>query len=190
MSPLIPVVEAVPWIPHMARKWMERILQPDFKCFEWGSGGSTIWLGDRCESIVSVEHDSKWALDIHRILPRGTYLLIPPEPPELGNDKANPNHYRAGPVSGVNFKAYATSIVGRGPFDLVMVDGRARASCIMHAVPEIRPGGWLVLDNAERDYYLEQTAELLQGWESVRFYGHGPYIDWPWQCAFWRKPYE
>ena len=182
--------ESVPWIPHLARKWLEMIIRPDWRCFEWGCGGSTIWLGDRCESIVSVEHDSDWALKTQRVLPRGKYLLIPPQEGEIGPDKANPTHYRAGPIGGVNFQQYATSIIDQGPFDLVLVDGRARASCLIHAVPEVRPGGWLVLDNAERGYYLEHTAHLMEGWERVWFTGHGPHIDWPWQCVFWRKPHE
>nr|NIV37968.1 hypothetical protein [Anaerolineae bacterium] len=163
------MTEAIPWIPHLAREYLERLILPKWRCFEWGSGGSTIWIGDRCESIISVEHDSDWALKAHQILPRGKYLLIPPEPPEMGPDKANPTHYRAGPIGNVNFEAYATSIIGQGPFDLVMVDGRARASCLIHAVPEVRPGGWLVLDNAERGYYLEHTAHLVKDWERIWF---------------------
>ena len=179
---------ALPWIPHLACEYLERLILPRWRCFEWGSGGSTVWLARRVQHLISVEHDPEWALEAQRI--HVQYLLIPPKAPEMGPDKADPTHYRAGPIGNVNFERYATSIIGKGPFDLVLVDGRARASCLIHAVPEVKPEGWLVLDNAERGYYLQNTAHLVEGWESVHFTGHGPRNSWPWQCIFWRKPHE
>ena len=180
--------ESVPWIPHLAREYLEGLILPRWRCFEWGSGGSTLWLGRRVQHLISVEHDPEWALKCQIARPNARYLLIPPEPTEIGPDKAVPTHYRAGPIGNMNFEKYATAIIGQGPFDLVMVDGRARASCLIHAVPEVKPGGWLVLDNAERGYYLEHTAHLVKDWERVWFKGHGPRLDWPWECVFWRKP--
>jgi hypothetical protein len=186
---ILPVIEAVPWIPHLARKYLERMMLPRWRCFEWGSGGSTVWLAQRCQNLVSVEHNQEYYDKLQGYdLPNVDRWFIPPGPGEIGLDRANPEHYRAGSIGNANFLAYAQSITGNGPFDLVLVDGRARASCIVHAVPEVAPGGWLVLDNAERGYYLEQTAHLLQDWERVAFRGHGPYLGWQWECIFWRKP--
>lgn len=180
--------QPLPWIPHLSREYLERLIQPDWYAFEWGSGGSTLWLAPRVQQLISVEHDPEWGAKTQVVLPNVEYQLIPPEHGEFGANKAMPQLYLAGPIGNVNFKRYACSIDGRGPFDLVLVDGRARASCLLHAVPEVRPGGWLVLDNAERDYYLQYTAHLVKDWERVWFTGHGPHIDWTWQCVFWRKP--
>ncbi len=38
--------------------------------------------------------------------------------------------------------------------DLVIIDGRARLSCITHALKKIRPGGYLMLDDSERERYI------------------------------------
>ncbi|MBN8710079.1 MAG: hypothetical protein J0I10_11890, partial [Verrucomicrobia bacterium] len=64
---------------------------------------------------------------------------------------------------GKSFREYATAIerVGVSGFDAVLVDGRARPSCIMHSLDKVKPGGLLVVDNAERDYYLQNTAEPI-----------------------------
>lgn len=39
-------------------------------------------------------------------------------------------------------------------FDIVLVDGRSRPSCLFHSLNKVKKGGLLVLDNAEREYYL------------------------------------
>ena len=66
-----------------------------------------------------------------------TLMLVRPGSGELGGDPAEPYHYRSSCAPG-NFRDYARAIDGMGKFDLVMVDGRARASCIVHAVPKVR----------------------------------------------------
>jgi hypothetical protein len=60
------------------------------------------------------------------------------------------------------FAAYVAAIDAfpDGFFDLVVVDGRSRAACLDRAVPKIRPGGMLVLDDADRPEYADAIAEL------------------------------
>jgi len=95
-------------------------------------------------------------------------MLVYPGAEELGDDPANPEHYRSSCQPG-NFQDYASVIDVAGEFDLILVDGRARASCITHAVPRVMDSGILVLDNAERDWYTDQTEHLLEGWDRVDF---------------------
>src|ERR1700736_1399352 len=52
--------EARPGIPFSAATWLEHYLQPNMKVFEYGSGGSTIFLSERAGEVYSVEHDKKW----------------------------------------------------------------------------------------------------------------------------------
>lgn len=77
----------------------------------------------------------------------------------------------------MNFKAYASAIDAYpdGHFDVVMVDGRARTSCLVHALPKLRKGGLSILDNAEREHYtvksavLDRLEPILQGMAPVIF---------------------
>jgi hypothetical protein len=61
----------------------------------------------------------------------------------------------------LDFRAYVEVIdeVG-GPFDLIVVDGRAREECLARAMPHLAPDGLLVLDNVERRRYREAIRAL------------------------------
>ena len=72
-------------------------------------------------------------------------------------------------------------------FDLVMVDGRARNSCIWHARRKVKPGGYLVLDNAEREKYLS-GIKLMERWECLEFVGILPYAKEYCKTVVWKKP--
>jgi hypothetical protein len=164
-------MKAEPWLVPAAVTWLEERIEPWWTAFEWGSGGSTLWLENLCESVYSVEHDESWFWKVaaSSTRPKTTRLqLCRPQPGELGDDPANPDHYRSSCLPG-DWHQYAQAVDLEGPFDLVVVDGRARASCIARAVPRVKGGGVLVLDNAEREWYLEQTEHLLDGWEKTDF---------------------
>ena len=55
-----------PWfvmgaITYLEDEFLENPYHPlTFKSFEWGSGGSTLWLSQRTESVVTLEHDREW----------------------------------------------------------------------------------------------------------------------------------
>lgn len=171
-------LEPVPWFAEGAREWLEERIEPSWTAFEWGSGGSTLWLEGLCIQVVSVEHDPVWCARVQKAAPSARVFHIPPTEPELGDDPAEPSHYRSS-CEGGNFRWYARFIDWLDPFDLVLVDGRARASCLAHAIatsPKL-----LVLDNAEREWYLENTIHLLDGWERTNF------VQGDWVTSAWTR---
>jgi hypothetical protein len=122
------------------------------------------------------------------------YRLILPEPlgPEEGEaDPADPGAYRSTdpPVLQHSFRNYVTAIDAfpEGTFDVVSIDGRARPSCIQHAISRVKRGGLLVLDNAERGYYLEKTSGLLMDFEKREYEGCGPCNFHFWQTNIYRR---
>jgi predicted O-methyltransferase YrrM len=56
-------------------------------------------------------------------------------------------------------------------FDIILIDGRARPSCIKRSVSKVKPGGLLILDNSEREYYLAKAIEYLKAFQRNEFYG-------------------
>jgi hypothetical protein len=72
-------------------------------------------------------------------------------------------------------------------FDLVLVDGRARVAAVRHAMPKVRPGGLLVLDDAERPRYREAIVSL-DGWTRRCFTGPGGVSPNYWQTDVYLKP--
>lgn len=179
-----------PWLPYLATEYIKR-LKPK-SVFEWGSGGSTLFFVGLGAQVVSIEHDPDWHYKVSvAMIERRSgdliYGLIRYEQGEIGPDKANPDHYKSGSteLGPVNFKRYASAIDEYGLFDLILIDGMARASCLKHAISHVKAGGCIVLDNADRDYYLAQTAHLFgnyeDGWERIEFMGYGPILDYQWK---------
>jgi hypothetical protein len=183
----------IPWLTFDAVDELLKRLPPNPVVFEYGSGGSTLfWLkhGARC---TSVEHDAQWfALMRQRIgnNDRLDYRLIPPdvEPVSVDADPADPRAYRSADVAFANqtFRNYARQIdkFPNQHFDVVLIDGRARPSCLMHSVPKVKRGGLLILDNAEREYYTARTREYFPDFTHEAFYGAGPTTR-----AFWRTDF-
>ena len=177
-----------PWIVFDAIDYIKSRLGKETRVFEYGSGGSTLfWLSNEC-SCVSVEHDPEWhGLVRGRIAETSSldYRLVPPEPvvtaEELG-DPADPHSYRSDDINftGCSFRKYVSRIDSfpDGSFDVVLIDGRARPSCIMHSAGKVRIGGLLVLDNADRDYYTRNTHPYLDGYTATRFHGAVPSLTW------------
>ncbi len=185
------MVSCVPWIPFLAIQFLEAILRPEMKVFEWGSGGSTVFFAQRVSRIVSIEHEREWygkAGGALRGVGNAECYLIEPEHGAIAESKSDALAYFSESVPGRNFKAYASAIDDYEPFDVVMIDGRARPSCVMHAQRKVRPGGFLLLDDAERPYYEKSVREFLGTWERATFLGSGPHITSRWQATFYKAP--
>ncbi|MDP2056339.1 MAG: hypothetical protein Q8K35_01095, partial [Thiobacillus sp.] len=52
-----PLYDEVPWITFRAIDWLDTYLKSDMSVFEYGAGGSTLYLAKRVRNVVSVEHD-------------------------------------------------------------------------------------------------------------------------------------
>lgn len=184
-----------PWVTYPAQRWLRAHLSPGTAVFEWGSGGSTrFFLDAGVREVHSIEHDLEWHRRVDAALGGRAGLTlrhVPSEPEDRYGDeprRAVDGGYRSSHprFRGQVFVQYVRSILDARPegFDLVLVDGRARASCADIARDRVRPGGWLVFDNAEDPEYAPALARLReQGWKELAFDGPGPSSVWP---AFWR----
>jgi len=127
-----------------ARAQLTEIVQPHFNVFEYGSGKSTIWFAENCNSIVSVERNIGWYeavwLKLYQ-MDLTAYLILRPfvDKERLATPKtigvatiinAFPNEY----------------------FDLVFVDGAARPHCNRWARAKVKRGGWMVIDDLQFPY--------------------------------------
>lgn len=124
------------------------------RVFEWGSGASTLWLARRAASVISVEHDPRWADQVRPMLPgNATVRLVPAATtafPRISSAKSG--------FSGLDFADYVAAIDGEPTFDLIVVDGRAREACFARALDHLAADGLLVFDNVERRRYRNAMA--------------------------------
>jgi len=185
-----------PWLVFDAIDFLNSLPLEGKRVFEYGSGGSTLfWLNHGAE-CVSVEHNPDWyKLMHHRLkgMDRIDYRLVLPEPADdkKVRDIADPNLYLSEDVLslGYNFRNYVCQIdpFPDNFFDVVMIDGRARPSCIMHSADKVKKRGFLILDNADRVYYTARTIEYLEHFDCLSFFGSGPINDLQWQTDVYIK---
>lgn len=136
-----------PWLCAEAIEELEAILDTDSMVFEWGAGGSTIWLARRAKYVVCIEQSLEWHKRVHdRLIETGLA-----------------NRVAVRLSSGLELP-YVAQIDPFSSFDLIIVDGKFRAQCIERSRSHVRPGGYLILDDSERRGYQEGVA-LLRGWD-------------------------
>lgn len=159
-----PLYDEVPWITFRAIDWLDAYLKPEMSVFEYGAGGSTLYLAKRVRNVVSVEHDEGFYQLVKEILsqranPNCQLMLHKPEPCEE-SDPAFASYQEK--YQGLCFESYVKAIDSYPDqsFDLVLVDGRARMACVKRALAKIKPGGALMLDNSNRPAYA-QAARLM-----------------------------
>jgi len=172
-----------PWVTFDAIDHIENYLRSQrrpLRAFEYGSGGSTLYWQSRQVECVSVEHDPAWyELVRERIVPeRVDYRLVRPEPASGELDPSDPEAYGSADETFRRFRfdhyVRVIDAFADGHFDLVLVDGRARTSCVRHALPKVRPGGLLILDNADRAYYTARLRPELESLQRFEFPGATP----------------
>jgi hypothetical protein len=194
-----PIKDRIAWVTFGAFDFLQSTVRPDMRVLEFGAGGSTVFFLDRGAKLVTVEHEPKWAENVAEALSErqgnGWELHVVEPVPIASGAKEDPGESdpctssRSG-WEGLSFERYA-STVDRYPdssFDLVLVDGRARPACFERALPKVRPGGFIVLDDAERPEYRPATALATNDcWRRRDFRGPGPYTDSFWQTSVWRR---
>ncbi len=132
-----------PWLTPEAIRLLESLLRPSDRGIEFGSGRSTLWLAGRVAALTSVEQDKKWHASVsaglrERGLDNVDYILAPVNDSDGGGASSE---YARVPL------AFADSSV-----DFVLVDGAYRDYTVKYALPKIKPGGLLIIDNV--NWYL------------------------------------
>jgi hypothetical protein len=169
----------MPWLAPGAIAFCEKYLTQDMRGLEWGSGRSTVWFGRRLGSLTSVEHDPAWfeivTAEVHKEELRTVDVRIVP----LDPDPVKP------PVAHVGWGSSYVRVADEfadGSLDFVVVDGAYRMACILAAIPKLRPGGLLLVDDT-------RSVPSLRDWPVP--------TDWPvayqsktlvTQTTIWRKP--
>jgi hypothetical protein len=198
-----------PWLTYKAICWLEDLKYNNLisNVFEYGIGGTTLFLAKECKNVFSVDYQKDFIEKVEREIEKREitkpkFFCCLPEESTYVNSVSSlmlKTHLRFGVYSsflthspkfkGLSFKKFVTKIddFEDASFDLIIVDGRCRAACIIYALDKLAPGGYLLLDNSEREHYTE-IMNLLNELEMERqdFYGSGPNSTDSWQTSVWR----
>jgi predicted O-methyltransferase YrrM len=136
------------------------------RCLEWGSGYSTLWFSrllGKDASWLAVEHDREWAGKVQRMNrdPNVTVAHVAPNrfPWTDGHGDGAPQ----------DLKDYVEYPSRFEKYDFILVDGRARAACLVQARKILNADGVMVLHDANRAHYREalpvcRSSALFLDW--------------------------
>jgi hypothetical protein len=155
--------EPLPWFTYAAMAFLQGRVKKEMSVFEYGSGNSTLWWGNRVSRVVSCEHDPSF------------YQLLRPKLP------ANVVYVQR-ELAG---EAYPRAIEPyEREFDIVVIDGRERVACAKHCLGALKPGGVVVWDNSDREEYREGYDHLqAHGFRRLDFVGLGPINTYGWATS-------
>jgi hypothetical protein len=129
--------QPIPWFTYPATEYLTQFDLSDKTVFEYGAGNSTLFWSARARRVVSVEDNEAWYQKLCGRI--GTNVEI-----TLASEKSD----------------YIGHIAEVGNcFDIITIDGNYRDQCAQVAVKYLRPGGLIILDNA--DWWLN-TAQFLR----------------------------
>lgn len=135
-----------PWLAPGAIRWLEENLRPDMHGFEWGSGRSTLWFASRIAALTSIESDAAWFDQVARKV--GEAGLTNVELRHMPLDHSEADTYRDD-YDPLPSNAAAIQDHADASLDFVVVDGWYRPVCARAALPKLRPGGILLIDNTD-----------------------------------------
>lgn len=167
-----------PWLAPDAIAWLDANLRPDMRGFEWGSGRSTLWFAKRLSMLTSIESDAAWFQQVTRMvgdsgLNNIDLRHIPLEHPDAETYR---NDYIPLPCNPA-----AILDVPDASLDFVVVDGWYRPVCARAALPKLKPGGLLLIDNTDWNdpphVYVPQEWLLTHRSRNVMT-----------ETSVWRKP--
>lgn len=155
----------IPWYTYPAIEYLRQFDLSGCAVFEYGCGNSShFWVGLGA-TTWSVDHDGAWhAKMVAEARPGQTFYL------------------------GLQRDEYVRAIECPGrSFDVVVIDGAWREDCVDPAIAHLAPGGFIILDNADRDH---EAGCLLRarGFFEVDFNGFGPINDYTWTTAIFLPP--
>ena len=146
-APVDCVGAALPSFTYPAIHWLAGALRGCEHVFEYGAGHSTLWFSRHAAEVNSVENDRRSVSRLELRLPANACVYYRTcSGDESWADSDDPY------VAAIEESAAA--------YDVVVVGGFARNSCVIAAMKILKPGGLIVLDNADRPAYRPSGARL------------------------------
>ena len=168
----------LPWVPFAVIRRMRTILSPSARVLEFGSGRSTRWFAAHASDVISIEDDPGWYSKMIAV-------------------------FDAAGIRNVDYRlrggaAYYDLKDVTGYFELIVVDGKFRHECVRAASGLVRQGGFLYLDNSDKDVTIpngdirqaeDALKQLAAAWASEvqYFVGFPPANFFPHEGALLRR---
>lgn len=173
-----------PWMTRDSINWLYNYIlnesNKSIKLLEYGCGSSTAYFLSLGIEVTSIEHHEMWFTDVNTKLDKNNikmhwipYLI---KSKKEGNDEGTDGEY---------YDDYVNHINKLSTFDIIIIDGRCRSSCIKNSIHHLNDGGLFIVDNAERKQYKKAIDTYIpDSWKKHIF---PTIVD---TTIIWIKPFK
>ena len=128
---------------------------------EYGSGESTLEIAKKVKKIVSIEHQKHW----HDVIKSKTInlnnvTLILKEPNLPFTEGFEDGDYKT-------FKDYVDAPVNYYPFDVILIDGRARAACSESVAKNCNKETLVFMHDYNTDDITRENYKTILNWFDI-----------------------
>ena len=153
-------ISDTPWMPEPVAEFLGSAIKDGCVYVEYGCGSSTLFALKKAARVVSVESDLAWLRAVQtRVAMTGASDRFEPIGVNIGLTKelgypviGAPSRRR---VARWSRYPKAPWTPGRGPVDLVLIEGRFRVACALQSILSTSSETLIVLD----DYFLKNQAD-------------------------------
>ena len=160
-----PLELGIPWWSFGAVRAVECKLKPEMTGFQFGSGGSSLFLVSRLRSLTCIDDEKAWVEKVREAAKER----------KLSNLRVLHKPYEFWDASGFESSAYLKAL-SEGSYDVIVIDGKewsdpVRDVCFWRAEDYIKPGGLIVLDDSAR-YPQVKAKNRAKRWREYEGCGY------------------
>jgi len=137
-----------PWLTADAVSILDSVLRASNNGLEYGCGRSMVWFAQRTNSLISMETSHPWYDRVSETLRsrglRNVHLKYIPADHRIPDD----------PYHALSIEA--DDEIALESLDYALIDGLYRDECALRAFDLLKPGGLLILDNA--NWFIPHTT--------------------------------
>ena len=144
--------EPLPWFTYPCIEFLKTINLKDKKILEFGSGSSTLFWENKAKSVISVEKDLEWYVNLKK---------------KINNNSTKIYHFD----SDKDYSNYPKNLTSK--FDIIVIDGADRKNCLKNSINLLSNNGFIIFDNIE---WYPNSAKFLRELEyyQIDFSGFSP----------------
>ena len=168
--------EPIPWLTYPFIDFIDKRLHKELEVFEFGAGNSSIYYARKVKNVISIEHSPEW----HKIIKTNDkykYKNLDVRLVEIPEELKIKGYHTMAFTNTENEYVFSLKNLNR-KFNIVVVDGLFRNSCIQHSLDSLTSDGIIFLDNTSKHYEkeLKVGTDFLasKGFRRLDFYGMGP----------------